>query len=134
MNRRQFLQWTEQILSLQKCSDCMVGLHFLNDRQMRAYNRDYRQQDRPTNVLAFAMREGEGGALTPHLLGDVMISIPTAAREAVAFGRSEAQHLLVLLIHGMLHLMGYDHERSKVEARRMKRREDLLFEKLWEGD
>ncbi len=134
IDRPLILQWAEQLLSLQKCPDGVVGLNFMNDRQIQTYNRDYRHKDQPTNVLAFAMQEGEGAEMNPHLLGDVMISLPTAAHEAATLGRSVARHLLILLIHGMLHLMGYDHERSPNEARRMKRREDILFKQLWKGD
>jgi rRNA maturation RNase YbeY len=132
IDRPMILRWAEQILLLQKYPEGIVGLHFMNDRQIQAYNRDYRHKDQPTNVLAFAMQDGEGSGLNPELLGDVMISLPTLAREAKELGRSERRHLLILLIHGMLHLMGYDHERSEAEARRMKRRENLLLKRLWE--
>jgi rRNA maturation RNase YbeY len=78
-----------------------------------------------TDVLAFAMREAPG----PHstLLGDVVISVPRAAKQAAEQGYPVKHELAVLLIHGILHLLGYDHERSAPEARRMRRKERALL-------
>lgn len=130
INRRKVLQWTRGALSIQKY-DGEVGLVFVNDRQIQVYNRDYRKKDQPTNVLAFPMLEGAGGRLHPGFLGDVMISLERADEEARLYGRSYPEHLLILLIHGLLHLLGYDHERSPQEARRMQRREKVLFKALY---
>jgi len=127
--------WTEQILAMQRCPPLELSLLFVNDRAIRRLNRDYRQKDRPTNVLAFAMRDGKDerppAPPGPEHLGDVVISLATSTREAVAYGRRMDEHLLILLIHGLLHLLGYDHERSDVEQRRMERRERRLFRALW---
>lgn len=109
-----------------------VGVVFVNNRRIRAYNRDYRGQDAPTDVLAFSMLEGIGGGLHPGFLGDVMISLEMVEKEALLYERSRDDQLLMLLIHGLLHLLGYDHERSPREAIRMERREKFLFKKLAE--
>ena len=102
-----------------------LSILLVNDREMRALNRRYRGIDRPTDVLAFAQREGAGG--TPDgLLGDVVISVDTAIRQAREVGESPGREVDRLLIHGLLHLLGYDHERSAAEARRMQRRERML--------
>jgi len=102
-----------------------LSILLVNDREMRALNRRYRGIDRPTDVLAFAQREGAGG--TPDgLLGDVVISVDTATRQAREVGESLGREVDRLLIHGLLHLLGYDHERSAAEARRMQRRERML--------
>ncbi|MFY9270606.1 MAG: rRNA maturation RNase YbeY, partial [Candidatus Manganitrophaceae bacterium] len=69
----------------------------------------------------------------PSLIGDVMISLERSAEEAALYGRLKNEQLLILLIHGILHLLGYDHERSPEEARRMERRERFLMKKLWKG-
>jgi probable rRNA maturation factor len=106
-----------------------LGILFVGDRRMKGLNRRYRGKDRTTDVLAFAMRE----ACTPHavrfapdMLGDVVISVPTAWKQAIEAGRSLNAELTCLLIHGILHLCGYDHERSEKEARRMHRRERMI--------
>ena len=83
-------------------------------------NRDYRGQDRPTDVLAFAMREGARAPGDTAVVGDVVFrSTPPRDRHGGA-GCSTADEVRTLLIHGVLHLLGYDHERSVLEARRMK--------------
>jgi rRNA maturation RNase YbeY len=102
-----------------------LSILLVNDREMRALNRRYRGIDRPTDVLAFAQGEGAGG--TPDgLLGDVVISVDAAKRQAREAGESLGWEADRLLIHGLLHLLGYDHERSAAEARRMQRRERML--------
>ena len=86
-----------------------MTLSFVDDDEIHALNRDYRRVDRPTDVLSFSMREGEGGALHPELLGDVVISVETAARQAAEAARPLAAELLHLAVHGLAHLCGYDH-------------------------
>ena len=102
-----------------------LGILFVGDQRMRGFNRQYRGKDRTTDVLAFAMREAPHSSA--HLLGDVVISVPTAARQARQGQRSLDEELTVLLVHGILHLCGYDHERSEKEARRMHRRERMIL-------
>ncbi|HEY8518231.1 MAG TPA: rRNA maturation RNase YbeY [Candidatus Binatia bacterium] len=100
-----------------------LSIALVGDEEMHRLNRDFRGKDRTTDVLAFAQREGEGvqapldGA--PALLGDVVISLPTAERQAAERGHALERELTELLVHGILHLLGYDHERSPAEARRM---------------
>ena len=106
--------------------DYEVGLRLTTDREIHALNRDYRHKDKPTDVLAFAMREGEGGSLHEELLGDVIISTDTAARQAREHGRTLDAEVTMLLAHGLLHLLGMDH-RDDVEERRMTARTDLLM-------
>lgn len=100
----------------------------VDDPQIQEINRDYLQRDKPTNVISFSMREGEGGDLHPELLGDVVISVDTAERDAAEAGVSFAGELLFLLLHGILHLCGYDHERGTEEdARVMEAKEQEIF-------
>ncbi len=103
-----------------------VSILFLGDRAMRRLNRTYRRKDQTTDVLAFAACEA--GTIRSHLygLGDVVVSVPTARRQARAAGHSLDQELILLLAHGILHLCGYDHERSPQEARRMFRKQAAL--------
>ena len=105
-----------------------LGITFVGDQRMRGLNRRYRGKDRTTDVLAFAMREASHSSA--GLLGDVVIAVPTAARQAKEGQRSLDEELTVLLVHGILHLCGYDHERSEKEARRMHRRERMILRSL----
>jgi probable rRNA maturation factor len=108
-----------------------LGILFVGDQRMRGLNRRYRGKNHTTDVLAFAMRD----ARPPHRshpmpLGDVVISVPTAWRQAREAGRSLDDELTWLLVHGILHLCGYDHERSDKEARRMHRRERMVLQSI----
>ena len=94
-------------------------------------NRDYLDRDWPTNVISFAMQEGEGAGVQPQLLGDVIISTERTASDAAEAGLPFEHELWFLLLHGVLHLLGYDHERgSDVEAERMEAREREIFAQL----
>lgn len=112
------LSLAERELSVVLCDDATI----------HALNRDYRHKDKPTDVLAFAMREGEGAeyAHAAHgVLGDVIISLDTAARQAHAHARSLDAEVTMLLAHGLLHLLGFDHV-TRTEERRMTARTDML--------
>jgi probable rRNA maturation factor len=100
-------------------ADGELSVALVDDETIRDLNARYRHVDKATDVLAFAQREGEDTALGATLLGDVVISIDTAARQANDKGWPLAEEVRVLLAHGILHLLGYDHERSASEARRM---------------
>jgi rRNA maturation RNase YbeY len=110
-----------------------LSVSFVGDRRMRRLNSRFRRQDRTTDVLAFAFREGRaphGFSRTAAQLGDVVIALPTAQRQAKAASRSLEEEIVTLLIHGVLHLCGYDHERGRVEALRMRRKERHLRRRL----
>lgn len=95
---------------------------------MRRINREYLAKDRPTNVISFSLREGEWGGINPHALGDVVISADTARAEADQGDMEFFERLCFLLLHGILHLCGFDHERSgEEEATRMMEKERELF-------
>lgn len=97
---------------------------------MAALNHQYRGRAGPTNVLAFAMQEGAFCDVAPDLLGDVVISVQTCEREARTAGVDFDHRFDELLVHGILHLMGYDHERSAEENRRMRAKTDQLLSGL----
>lgn len=113
------------MLAALRMRDAELSVLLCDDATIRELNRDYRKKDRPTDVLAFAMREGEGGELHPHLLGDVVISMETARRQAQEHQRTVADEVTFLLAHGLLHLLGYDH-RTAAEDRAMRARTDAL--------
>jgi probable rRNA maturation factor len=105
-----------------------LSVALVDDASIHELNRDFRKKDRPTDVLAFAMREEGGtggkpprvrpGATEPEMLGDIIISLETAARQAASQKRSILDEVTMLLAHGLLHLIGYDH-RTDAEERVM---------------
>lgn len=107
-----------------------MSLLFVGDRAMRTLNQRYRGKDRTTDVLSFSFREGSFAHIQPDFLGDIVISVPVAARQAAQAGHSIGREIDVLLVHGLVHLLGYDHEKNDREALRMKRREQELLKRL----
>jgi rRNA maturation RNase YbeY len=122
-----------RILALERCE---LSLMLVSDSAIRRLNCDFRAKDQPTDVLSFPQLEKHGEVppsansvatnAPPLALGDVVISIDTARRQACELDQSVADRIRKLLIHGLLHLLGYDHERSKAEAQRMFAREHEL--------
>lgn len=80
-----------------------------DDPFIHALNKQWRGVDSPTDVLSFAMGEGEDAGLNPEVIGDIVISLDTAARQAAEVGHPIEREVRVLLVHGLLHLLGYDH-------------------------
>ncbi len=115
-----------KLLGLLDEADAELTVTLVDDAEIHRLNREFRHQDRPTDVLAFAMREGTRVAGDETILGDVVISLDTAERQARRRRVSTADEVRTLLVHGVLHLLGYDHERSAAEARRMKAMERRL--------
>lgn len=105
-------------------SRLLASLLFTSDAEIRALNHEWRGRDKPTNVLSFPMLERKE-LLTlkpegpPELLGDIVLAYETCAREAAAKGIALSDHAAHLIIHGMLHLCGHDHEVSAAQAEAM---------------
>jgi len=110
-----------------ECPDGELSLLIVDDAEIAVFNRDYLRREGPTNVIAFPMREGEFGNINPLLLGDVVISSETAQREAEFMGIGTEERFMQLLIHGILHLFGYDHENDEEEAVRMETKSEELL-------
>ena len=127
INERQFRETAMFLLAATGIPDAELSILLVDDRFMAGLNMQWRRKRGPTNVLAFPLAEGEDSAMAGSLLGDIVISVDTAAREASAEGISVERRLCVLLIHGFLHLLGYDHEKSDSEAERMFAREEELL-------
>lgn len=111
-----------------------VSLLVIGDDEVRRLNRDYRGKDRTTDVLSFGMTGGSGdGFIAPpdgvRHLGEVVISYPQAERQAFSAGHSIRAEVALLLVHGVLHLLGYDHENT-ADRRRMWRRQKAVLAKL----
>lgn len=122
---RRLARWAERMLAALALPSSLLSVHVCDDATIHALNRQYRRKDKPTDVLAFAAREARGVLVPPELLGDVVISIETARRQADGAGKSLDEELAMLLAHGLLHLLGDDH-RDRREERRMTARTDAL--------
>jgi probable rRNA maturation factor len=130
---RKLRRRTRIILDALKSPEGEISLLLVDDPQIAAMNRRFLGREGPTNVIAFPMREGRFSGLSPNLLGDVVISVDTAHREARAAGSAVDERIAQLLVHGILHLYGYDHENDAADARRMAAKSRRLL-KLIETD
>ena len=113
----------------------IASVLFTTDERVHELNREWRGRDKPTNVLSFPMLErGELLAFEPEgppvMLGDIALAYGTCAREAAAKGASLADHAAHLIVHGLLHLAGHDHETSDAEADAMEALEIAVLAKL----
>lgn len=104
-----------------------LSIALIGDRAIRRLNRTWRRKDKPTDVLSFPAGALPAGTPGPRPLGDVVISLDTAERAAREEGRTVEAELDRYLAHGLLHLLGYDHERSPREAKRMRAEEERLL-------
>lgn len=115
--------------------DSELSLLICDDVEMAVMNSQYLGRRGPTNVLAFAMQEGDDAGLNPQILGDVVVSIDTAQREAAENGLDPEEHFVRLIIHGTLHLLGHDHLQDEEQARIMEElTEDLLAKSASEAE
>lgn len=115
-----------------QASPVELDVAVVGDREMRRLNLAHRGQDETTDVLAFALREGPEGFVAPpdgvlHL-GQVVVSYPQAERQAREAGQAVAAEIRLLVVHGVLHLLGYDHENSAAEAAMRAREHEVLSE------
>lgn len=117
----------KEILNVLEFPDAELSISLVNDREITEINRRYLQRPRPTDVLSFSMREGDFSEINPYLLGDVVISIETAQRQAESNRHTLEEEVCLLLIHGILHLFGYDHEAPGPQAKKMRKKEKELF-------
>ncbi len=107
-----------------------LSLVLADNAALRDLNREFRGQDKPTNVLSFPAAEKVKPGAPMVLLGDVVLAYETVAREAQAQGKSLAEHTAHMVVHGVLHLLGFDHERGGSEAERMEALETQILAKL----
>lgn len=110
--------------------DSILSAVFTGDEDIRTLNRVHRGHDKPTDVLAFSQLEGKQIRGEIRVLGDVVISMDTAARQAGSLGHSLRHELERLLVHGVLHLLGYDHVHGGREAARMVAEENRILHLL----
>ena len=133
-HRRPLMRWkflrrtAERISNALGCPDSLeLSVLLTDDAEIHRLNREYRGVDRPTDVLSFAMEDAPAIPGAPQLLGDVVISCQAAARQAKRLGHNLEHEMNRLLIHGVLHLLGHEHEGDAKAARRMRRLERKLL-------
>ena len=115
--------------------DAEVSVSFVTNKEIRSLNKAYRNKDKETDVLSFPLTSEDGtqevNAETGSvLLGDVVISLEMAVKQANMYGHSLEREVGFLTVHSMLHLLGYDHETSPLEERIMREKEEAVLEKL----
>lgn len=124
---------TTSLLDITGHLDYTISVVLVDDKTITELNSRYRQKHQPTNVLSFPFLDGtepEFSHLAIQDLGDIFISVETALKEAKEFNQTLLERLSWLITHGFLHLIGYDHEISDVEAERMYAKEQILLEQL----
>lgn len=110
------------------CEDAEVSLWVCGDEAIRELHRDYFGIDKATNVISFSQREGDYGDLDPQMLGDVVVSFETAGRDAAEAEQPLDDEVAFLFLHGVLHLLGFDHEGARAgEAPVMEAKERELM-------
>jgi probable rRNA maturation factor len=128
--RAQFALWAGAALS-ESASSNVLSVHVVGAARSRGLNAHYRRKDKPTNVLSFG-----GAGRSPdglHYLGELVICAPVVAQEAKLQGKSPESHWAHMTVHGVLHLLGFDHERRE-EARKMAAREVQILDRLGFSD
>ena len=115
--------------------DVQVSLLITDSDRIRSINHEFRSKDEPTDVLSFPLTSDDGtmeiNTETGYvLLGDIVISIETAVKQANIYGHSLSREIGFLTVHSMLHLLGYDHEKSPLDERIMREKEESVLEKL----
>jgi probable rRNA maturation factor len=111
-----------------------VSVSFVSNAEIQKLNKLYRDKDAPTDVLSFPLSEGDNYDINEEtgfvVLGDVVISLETAVKQADMFGHSLEREVGFLTVHSMLHLLGYDHETSLLDERIMREKEEEVLDKL----
>ena len=127
VGERRIKKIAENILNYLGISSHELSILFLDNRGITEINKKYLKRNRPTNVISFSLTEGEFGNINPQVLGDVVISIEKALEQAEINGKTPGEEISFLLIHGILHLLGYDHIRGKGERKRMRGKEKEVY-------
>ncbi len=118
----------QAILDALECPEGELSILVVDDPRIAELNKEYLDRDGPTNVIAFPMREGHFPEIGPNLLGDVVISTDTARREGEISGISTEERIIQLLVHGVLHLFGYDHENDDGRSLEMEKKNDEILD------
>jgi len=131
INRRKIRSSVRTLLSIMDCANKELSISFVDDKTIQQLNNNYLQRDNSTNVLSFSLQEGEYGNINPNILGDIVISAETAQRDATIGNLSLSEEIDFLIIHGLLHLLGFNHENTtKSQTTKMRMKEKELLQKI----
>ncbi|MDY6990381.1 MAG: rRNA maturation RNase YbeY [Thermodesulfobacteriota bacterium] len=130
IDHEEIRQKARLILEALGSPEAELSLFIVGDQEMADLNNRYLGRSGPTNVMAFAMHEGPFGEISPNLLGDVAICVDAASREARDMAITTEVRFDQLLIHGILHLFGFDHEKERDDAEAMTKKEEQLMKLL----
>jgi probable rRNA maturation factor len=130
VDRRKIAAAARRILKTLGYEGYELTVVLVDDREITRLNRQYFRRNRPTNVISFPLMDDSPVSLRSRILGDVVISAETAQRDTGEAGEKTQDEILFLMIHGILHLAGYDHEGSVAERRKMEAKEKEFFEGL----
>ena len=121
-------EWISSVLKEVERDGFSLSLLFTDDEKIQELNRDFRGKDMATDVLSFSQMEGEEFGFENHFLGDIVIAVPYVTKQAQGLGHSVFEEVRYLILHGILHLMGYDHDEN--EDCEMSRLEKAIYKKL----
>ncbi len=119
----------KKTLDSEQITNALFSIILIDEKEIQKINKEYRNIDKVTDVISFAFEDNEKESLPIRMLGDIYICIPKMIFQAVEYGHSEKRELSFLVVHGLLHLLGYDHTKSKEEEKKMfQKQEDILKE------
>lgn len=131
LDRRRIRRTVREVLKHLGRRNQEISLLFVDNTSITEINRHYLKRDYPTNVISFSLREGDFGHINPQLLGDIVISTEQALEDARKGNLDFDDEIDFLVIHGLLHLLGYDHEGpDEREAAKMMEKEKEIFSML----
>lgn len=109
-----------------------ISILFVDNQKIRELNKKYRHRDSETDVLSFSMLEGEFSQIDTGVLGDIVVSVEKAQQQAEIYQLDLEKELNLLLVHGILHLIGFDHEKTDEEAALMRAKEEEILGNIYE--
>ena len=131
IQRRNVRSTVRTLLNIMDCANKELSISFVDDKTIQELNKIYLQKNKPTNVLSFSLQEGKYGNINPDILGDIIISAETAQRDADIGNLSLSEEIVFLIIHGLLHLLGFNHENTtRAQTTKMRLKERELFQNI----
>ena len=122
----------DKCLEMEHVENAVFSIIFIDDEKMHELNKTYRGIDRTTDVLSFAYEDNETIECDYRMLGEIFVSIPKMKGQAIEYGHSETRELAFLVVHGILHLLGYDHTLGEKEEKEMFSRQELVLNEFEE--